>query len=74
VAKVSLKSWFVRWLEKMCVFLDAAPAWYKDDEETTGFALHYCPLGDVWSHPVASWSLSLDKRWDTDAWQAKEAS
>ncbi len=74
MAQVSLKWKMVLWLEKLCVFLDSAPAWYKADDETTGFAIHYCPLGDVWQHPVAKWSMSLDKRWHTGAWQVKEAS
>ncbi len=73
VAKVSLREKFVRFLEKACDYLDAAPAWFKEDGKTTGLATHYCSLGDVWNHPLASWSQSLDRKWHTGVWQVKEA-
>lgn len=76
MVKVSLREKLVRSLEKACDYLDAAPAFFKDDEQeaSSNLAIHYCPLGDVWSHPLASWSQSLDQRWHTGVWQVKEAS
>ncbi len=70
-----MKQRIVVWLEKACDYLDAAPAFYKDPEQeaSSNLAIHYCPLGDVWGHPLARWSVSLDQRWDTGVWQVKEA-
>ncbi len=69
-----MKQRIVVWLEQLCVFFDAAPAWYKEDGEMAGLATRYCPLGDVWWHPLASWSQFLDQRWHTGVWQVKETS
>ncbi len=69
LAEVSMRQRFVRWLEQTCHLLDSFPAWFRDEE-----GVHYHPLGDVWKHPLASWSQSLDAKWHTGIWQVKEAS
>lgn len=68
MAQVSMRQKIVYWLEQACHSIDSFPAWFRDED-----GVHYHSLGDVWSHPLANWSQSLDAKWHTGIWHSQEA-